>query len=67
MGGRRIRVHTLLTAVENARESVNDKGEIQGILANETLSSRMDSGISKVAERYSGFGGFLSAAKRRHF
>jgi len=63
MGGRRIPVHTRLTAVENARESVNDKGEIQGILANETLSSRMDSGISKLAEKYSGFGGFLSAAK----
>jgi hypothetical protein len=40
-----------LTAVENAREAVNDKGEIQGILANETLSSRMDSGIEKVAEK----------------
>jgi hypothetical protein len=56
-----------LTAVENARESVNDKGEIQGILANETLSSRMDSGISKVAEKYSGFGGFLNAAKSAVF
>ena len=59
MGGRRIPVHTLLTAVENARESVSDMGEIQGILANETLSSRMDSGVSKVTDKYSGFGGFL--------
>jgi len=67
MGGQRIRVHALLTAVENARESVNDKGEIQGILANETLSSRMDSGISKVTEKYSGFGGFLNAAKSAVF
>ena len=67
MGGRRIRVHTLLTAVENARESVNDKGEIQGILANETLSARMDSGIDKVTEKYSGLGGFLSAAKKAVF
>jgi hypothetical protein len=67
MGGRRIRVHTLLTAVENARESVNDKGEIQGILANETLSARMDSGIDKVTEKYSGLGGFLSAAKSAVF
>jgi hypothetical protein len=67
MGGRRIRVHTLVTAVENARESVNDQGEIQGILANETLSSRMDSGIGKVAEKYSGFGGFLNAAKSAVF
>ena len=67
IGGQRIRVHTQLTAVENARESVNDKGEIQGILANETLSSRMDSGIDKVAEKYSGFGGLLSAAKKAVF
>src|ERR1039457_2955983 len=67
MGGQRVGVHTLLTVVENARESVNDKGEIQGILANETLSSRMDSGIGKVAEKYSGFGGFLSAAKNAVF
>ena len=67
MGGRRIRVHTLLTAVENARESVNDKGEIQGILASETLSARMDSGIDKVTEKYSGLGGFLSAAKKAVF
>jgi len=65
--GRRMRVHTLLTAVENARESVNDKGEIQGILANETLSARMDSGIDKVTDRYSGFGGLLSAAKKAVF
>jgi hypothetical protein len=63
MGGKTVKIQTLLTAVENARESVNEKGEIQGILANETLSSRMDSGIGKVAERFSGFGGFLEAAK----
>jgi hypothetical protein len=67
MGGQRIRVHTLLTTVENARESLNDKGEIQGILANETLSSRMDSGIAKVTDKYSGFGGFLNAAKSAVF
>jgi hypothetical protein len=67
MGGRRIRVHTLLTDVENARESVNDKGEIQGILANETMSSRMDAGIDKVTDRFSGFGGILSAAKKAVF
>jgi hypothetical protein len=67
MGGQRIRVHTLLTAVENARESVNDKGEIQGILASETLSSRMDSGISKLTDKYSGLGGFLNTVKSAVF
>jgi hypothetical protein len=63
IGGGKKRVSTVLTAVENARESVNDKGEIQGILANETISARLDQGIGKVAEKYSGFGGFLEAAK----
>jgi LssY C-terminus len=62
-GGQTLKIRTLLTTIENARESVNEKGEIQGILANETLSSRMDSGIGKVADRFSGFGGFLEAAK----
>jgi hypothetical protein len=67
MGGQRIRVHTLPTAVENARESVNDKGEIQGILASETLSSRMDSGITKLTDKYSGLGGFLNTVKSAVF
>jgi hypothetical protein len=67
MGGQRTVVHTLLTSVENARERVDDKGEIQGILANETFSSRMDSGIAKVTDKYSGFGGFLNAAKNAVF
>ena len=63
MGSVKAKVSTLLTAVENARESVNDKGEIQGILANETISARLDQGIDKVTQKYSGFGGFLEAAK----
>ncbi len=67
MGSQSIPVHTQLTAVENARESVDDKGQIQGILANETLSARMDSGISKVTEKYAGIGGFLNAAKSAVF
>ncbi len=63
MGGVKKKVGTLLTTVENARESVNDKGEIQGILASESISARMDQGIEKVTEKYSGLGGFLEAAK----
>lgn len=63
IGGVKTKISTLLTAVENARESVNDKGEIEGILANETISARLDQGIGKVASTYSGFGGILEAAK----
>lgn len=67
MGGQRMRVRTILTAVENARESVDDKGVIQGILANETMSSRMDAGIDKLSDRFSSFGGLLGAAKKAVF
>jgi len=63
IGGTQVKAHTLLTAVENARESVNDKGEIQGILAKETMSARLDAGIGKVTEKYSSLGGLLEAAK----
>ncbi|MGA2590324.1 MAG: LssY C-terminal domain-containing protein [Bryobacteraceae bacterium] len=67
MGGVKMQVHTLLTAVENAREKVNEQGEIQGILASESLSARMDAGINKVAQKYSGLGSFLEAAKSAVF
>jgi len=58
-----LKISTLLTAVENARESVTADGKIQGILASETISARLDQGINKVAQKYSGFGGILEAAK----
>ena len=67
MGGVKMQVHTLLTAVENAREKVNEQGEIQGILASDSLSARMDAGINKVAQKYSGLGSFLEAAKSAVF
>lgn len=63
MGGVKAKLSTRLTAVENARESVDSDGKIQGILANETISARLDQGIGKVAQKYAGFGGLLEAAK----
>jgi len=63
IGSTKFKISTILATVENARETVNSNGEVQGILANETISARLDSGIGKVAERYSGFGGILEAAK----
>ncbi|MFN7996514.1 MAG: LssY C-terminal domain-containing protein [Bryobacteraceae bacterium] len=63
IGNTKSKINAALLTVENARETVNSNGEVQGILANETISARLDSGIGKVAERYSGFGGILEAAK----
>jgi hypothetical protein len=61
--GRHLKIAAQLTAVENAREKVNDKGEIQGILASETISARLDKGINKVTDKYSELGGILEAVK----
>ncbi|HZT30102.1 MAG TPA: LssY C-terminal domain-containing protein [Bryobacteraceae bacterium] len=63
MGSKKVKLATLLTAVDNAREQINDKGQILGILSSETISGELDSEISKVTERYSGLGDILGAAK----
>jgi hypothetical protein len=52
-----------LLQIDNARETVDDEGRIQGIVAADTGSARLDQGISKLAQRYPGLGDFLSVAK----
>src|SRR5580704_5598890 len=44
-----------VTDVENGRESVDESGVIQGIVASESLSNRMDQGLDKLSNRASGF------------
>ena len=52
-----------VAGVDNARESVDEEGQINGILADETLSGRLDAGLGKLGHEYSGFADILSAAK----
>jgi hypothetical protein len=61
--GKTIKLPAKLTGVENARETVDDSGAIQGILASETLSARMDQGLSKLGERAQGLADILQIAK----
>ena len=56
-----------VASVDNARESVDQQGQIDGILANETVTGRLDAGLSKLGEEYSGFADILSAAKNAVF
>jgi hypothetical protein len=44
--GNQTKFSSQLTSVENARESVDDQGQIIGILASETISARMDQEIN---------------------
>ena len=62
--GHKAKIAARLTDVDNARESVDpESGKITGILGSETISARMDQGISKVAQRYAGLADILKAAK----
>lgn len=62
-GGAKTKLPAQIADVENARETVDDQGQIQGILASETITGRLDAGINRVAERYSGLADVLGAVK----
>jgi hypothetical protein len=63
INGARNEISSQIAAVDNAREKIDDKGQINGILASETATGRLDTGIDRVAEKYSGLGDLLRAAK----
>jgi hypothetical protein len=57
-------VSAKVAAIDNARESIDAQGRIQGIVASKTGSGRLDEGINKVAEKYPDFAGILGAVKQ---
>ncbi|MGA3018934.1 MAG: LssY C-terminal domain-containing protein [Bryobacteraceae bacterium] len=66
-GGARRAIVGRVESVDNARETVDDQGQINGILATETVGGRLDAGLSKLGEEYTGFADILSAAKNAVF
>ena len=62
-GGAKIKIAARVSAIENARESVDEQGQITGIIASETISGQLDSGLSKLADKASSFAGLLSTVK----
>jgi len=63
MDGAKVKVAARVSAVENARESVDEQGQITGIIASETISGELDAGLNKLADKASGFAGILSQMK----
>ncbi|HCC56106.1 MAG TPA: hypothetical protein DEQ47_02370 [Solibacterales bacterium] len=63
--GATVPLHALVANVDNAREPVNDKGEIEGIVPKQTFEGLADRGIEKLNknQRYSQLGSILEAAK----
>src|SRR5262249_53313488 len=62
--GNKARLDARLAGVDNARESIDKDGKILGIVAAETGSGRLDQGINKVTEKYSGLGELLGTIKQ---
>jgi len=62
--GGKAAVAAKLSSIDNARETVDDQGRIQGIVASKTGSGRLDQGINKVAEKYPSFADLLGTVKQ---
>jgi hypothetical protein len=61
--GVKARIAAHVSSVENARESVDEQGQITGIVGSETISGQLDAGLNKLADKASGFAGILSTVK----
>jgi LssY C-terminus len=62
--GKKASVGAKLAGVDNARESLDADGRVQGIVASKTGSGRLDQGINKVSQKYPGFADLLSTVKQ---
>jgi len=62
--GAKVKLAARVAHVENARESIDDKGQISGILAGETISGKLDAGLTKLAEKSAGFADILGTVKK---
>jgi hypothetical protein len=62
--GKKAGIAAKLSGIDNARESLDADGRIQGIVASKTGSGRLDQGINKVSEKYPSFAGLLGTVKQ---
>ena len=65
--GKRSVIAAAVASVDNARENVDETGQINGILATETLTGQLDAGLDRLRTEYGGFASILSAAKNAVF
>ncbi len=62
--GKKASIAAKPTALDNARETLDADGRIQGIIASKTGSGRLDQGINKVSEKYPSFAELLGTVKQ---
>ena len=61
--GKKVKLEARLSGIDNARESVDENGQIVGIVQSETISSRLDDALNKLKDRYQGLADILETAK----
>ncbi|MFN8008501.1 MAG: LssY C-terminal domain-containing protein [Terriglobia bacterium] len=62
--GNKGKLSATLFQVDNAREMVDENGQISGILGSETISSKLDKGLENLAQHHAGLAELLEAAKK---
>ena len=62
--GAKYKIAARVVEVDNARETVDEAGLINGILTGETISGKIDAGLTKLGERASGLAGVLATVKK---
>jgi hypothetical protein len=65
-GAVRAKLSAVMTGLDNARETVDDKGVIAGISPPDTLSARINQGIGKLQanDKFAGLAGLIQGAKQ---
>jgi hypothetical protein len=62
--GKKASIAAKPAALDNARETLDTDGRIQGIVASKTGSGHLDQGINKVSEKYPSFAELLGTVKQ---
>lgn len=63
INGVKLKLPARVTGVDNARENVDEHGQINGVLASETITGQLDTELDKLSGKYSGLAGVLSTVK----
>ena len=65
-GTQHANISAIVTSLDNARETLDDKGLITGIAPGDTFSARIDQGIAKLQanDKFSGLAGLIAGTKQ---
>ena len=65
-GAQHANISAIVTSLDNARETIDDKGLITGIAPGDTFSARIDQGIAKLQanDKFAGLAGLIAGTKQ---